>query len=319
MRRARAFPSDPRRDHAGESISGGRESIESKLKRVQGYGTLLSSLRGTRSERLARYVLPTWRTGAYDRDRAELERAVACFDWVRDALGGEGPGKLDDLLQTSLALARALGASGEPRSEPGEPASPDDLQARLQRLAGDASLRLTDDKGWFLFDGRSPPPRLAGELVPSMLGTKLDYLWEALDTASHLENVTRRYRYFDGYHFLATLADLRVTSKDTRPQVSLPVIELVFDLFLASIEGIIAQLAWCLELAGHRDLASAIRPATVVVRPPDGFVPPDVDLLERVLRVRVTDGVPEVFTLGIPGKDTVGRFYFHHQGDVHKL
>ena len=157
------------------------------------------------------------------------------------------------------------------------------------------------------------------DVLPSLFGTKLDFLWHALDLAGVLDEVTWSLRYYDGYHFLAALGDLRVTSKDTRPQVSVNVIEQVLELFMASIEGIVAQLAWAVEISGRPDLAEPIRPALIAVRPSENFATPNITDLEKVLRVRSTDDEWEVYTVGIPGKETHDRFCYHHKDDVHKM
>jgi hypothetical protein len=135
----------------------------------------------------------------------------------------------------------------------------------------------------------------------SQLGMKSDHIWHTIDAISLLERVTRRYRYYDGYHLLAVLNDLRIHWKDLNvpPPGDTLLIETVLEFFLSGLEGLVAQLSWCLRMAGHPDKAEQIAALHVRVEPPDDFQPPEG--LSEVLQVRENDDKYGVFTLGIPG------------------
>jgi hypothetical protein len=147
--------------------------------------------------------------------------------------------------------------------------------------------------------------------IPSLFGTKSDFLWKTLDVFVCLNSLTQQFRYYDGYHFLASLNDLRVKNKDTCPHVPLSMIEAVMDLFVASIEGIIAQLSWCVALSGEVEIAKKIRSPNILIQPLEGFKPPQNQDLLEIIRVNHLETEWEVYTLGIPGENTVNKLSYH--------
>jgi hypothetical protein len=148
----------------------------------------------------------------------------------------------------------------------------------------------------------------------SLFGAKTDHVWHLLDALACLRDLTLRYRYFDGYHFLAAVNDLRRgpfkdglapveknTAKVNLSVVELSVMEKVLELFVAGVEGLIAQLACCLRVAGQEDRAGKIDPPHVHLVPPNGPVSVDPHELEQLLRVVEAGDDYAVYTLGLPG------------------
>ena len=293
-------------------LSGSRTAAREYLSGVHGYGTILNRLRGSRVHRVGGYLEPRWAPGSTRGSGLPLAQ-LAALDARGDAAAREEARKrMGELFAAFLHLAKELhqGRTGE-ADEPNS-------AAELAKLIWQEDLGLTASDGWY------PGHELRKEdgpyaFLPSMLGSKADHLWAALDTACAIDGATQRLRHYDGYHLLATLNDLRVQDKDTAPDVPGAVIEQVMELFVASLEGLLAQLSWCVELAGFPELAAPFRPADVALRPAEGFVAPSPDDVAQVLRVVPGEGQWEVFVLGIPGEGSVGRPSYHEEGRVHRF
>ena len=288
----------------GKPLRGVSPAANEYLSSVQGYGKVLSRLRGSRKHRYGGYLWPQWQT----------TNSGACFapDPNSEALcrAGVAGAEADDsaeLVSTFFRFAGEVAGLGV-----GDDATRRDAPAEL--LARHAAA-LTESDAWF---SAAMTASAAGAPValPSLLSTRADHLWALLDAASWVDGATRRLRYYDGYHFLAVLNDLRVLGKDTRPQVDACVIEQVVDLFVASLEGLLAQLAVCVEIAGFPDLAAPLRPTDVAVVLPDGFVPPDPEDLASVFRVRQGKAGWEVYVMGVPGEAVKGRLCYHDHNGV---
>ena len=302
----------------GKPISGGARSIEASLSSIHGYGALLGRLRGSRRYRIGQYLVPRWPASNYDLDVDALQLASREIEWLTGEFGASGAAKLGELERAAREIIEVVSRVGASReaSARGHGGSGEDLTTSLAGFFGHAAWSMTESKDWHHKGARDAA---LGHQLPSLLGTKADYLWLAMDSATHLELISRRYRYFDGYHFLAALGDLRIKGKDTRPQVPLPVVEQILDLFVASIEGILTQLAWCVKIAGHPGRADAIRRDRYRIVCPDPFEPPTAEDLAPVLTVRGKGKHWEVFTLGIPGEESAHRLCYHHDKAVLKL
>ncbi len=285
----------------GKPVAGKGGTIETALKGVQGYGVILRRLRPTMALFTGRFLRPAAPpTGHSEGDRL-LQAALGLM--APDGPRAD-PARLAEVGHALLALACRV------RESPRDPAR------AVQMVLSDPELRMTDSEGWYFDDGESAD---GGYGLPGLQGLKADYVWHALEAFGHLESVTLRYRRFDGYHFLACVNDLRVENKDTRPDVPFERVEKVLDLFVSGLETLVAQLAWCVRLAGHPDRAAAIEPGGVRVVPPEPFRPPDPSALSRVLRVVEGGDRWAVYTLGIPGKGSAANLCCHHVNRVVRL
>lgn len=137
----------------------------------------------------------------------------------------------------------------------------------------------------------------------TMRGMAFDFLLSTVDAAEKLRAAILPIAYFDGYHLLSIIQDLRNLEKTHAPKDIEPrILHKLMELFLLGFEGLVAQLKWCMHAADRGDLAQNIPLATLQVAPPTKC---PIDGLDAVLRVRGTAGHYEVFTLGLPGASSV--------------
>ena len=283
----------------GKPLTGSKKAVDAYLSDVHGSGKILWRLRSSRPYRQGSYLAPTWDTRTHHYDVERL-RQMASFVNVLLAPRPESDHRLDEVIGSLQDLLRAL-ADAEDAFQ-ADPAT-DGLNPLARVMAwffGDEGLAMTSGKSWY--DPTPAEHSPFGGLLPSMLGSKADHLWHTLDACTYLAGATLKYRHFDGYDFLSAITDLRNRYKGSTPEVECSVIEHVLDLFLGSLEGLIAQLAFCAALGGQEALADRVRPRAVLVTPPDDFQPPAREELDQVMRVEVTEKGWEIFTLGHPGE-----------------
>jgi len=194
------------------------------------------------------------------------------------------------------------------------------MRSAMKFLANSSELNMSETRGWYvpMMNTLIPEHYMDGQM-PSLLGSKMDHMWCLLDALSSLNSVTQHSRYYDGYHLLAAINDLRVENKDTRPDVPCKAIDKILDLYVNGIQGIIAQLAWCIHLSGEDTLSETISPPTIEIRPPEHFKRPTIEELSRVMRVVANENEWAVFTLGIPGEGTAKKLCCHVKNGVKKL
>jgi hypothetical protein len=302
----------------GRSLNEGKGSAKSFLGSVQGYGKILGRLRGSRERRIGKHLAPDLNTSALRSDLLRLGQIGHYLDLFSDPVESDGKDRVQEIETTVVALIKSIEQTiGDDEAQDSAGATPA-VGAALAGFFGDPEIKMTKGDGWYLDSLTEKAHEFfdRGD-IPGLFSTKADYLWQALDALLSLENVTRTYRYYDGYHFLAALNELRVSYKDNMaPNVPLSVIERVMDLFVASIEGLLAQLSWCVEVAGEKELADRIRPPGVRVQVPEDIVLPSQEELASVLRVKTTGKEWEVYTLGIPGKSTVNKLCYQDGGSV---
>lgn len=307
----------------GKQLLGTRRSAAAFLASINGCGAILERLRGTRKMRLAGVLSPQWWAVG---QAAGLDRLTQGKATIQSILDGERvrqesnahEGRLEEIafacwkLLVLLASARASGDTEENDRSVAE---------AMGAFFADDSLAVTDSRGWYIGDLADHSAAKSADQVelPSLLGTKVDYLWQSMSLVLELEQATRRFRYYDGYHFLSCVLDLRNAHKGAIPPMPLPVLERVLDLFLAGLEGIIAQLAFCVECAGESDLAGQISPEAVSVTPPPSFSPPSSEDLAAVFAVRKNGADWCTYMLGIPGKGTVGKLCYQDGQEVRRL
>jgi hypothetical protein len=309
----------------GRPITGSRKSAAEFLGAVQGYGKILSRVRGNRSAKLRESMRANWRVaGGSSGMRRAMQIARLTGNGERGAGAEHGEPSVDEALSTVLGSAllevlKGLRNINGNSLRGGSSLSPEVFD-KLVGVVSAACGCVDDATREALLQGalEESGQRRAKDnaFVPSTFGTKADCLWTVFDLFGALDHLTRRLRYFDGYHFLAAVNDLRLEHKDTAPQAPLAVIETTLELFVDGIQGIIAHLALCVEAAGHAELADAIRPEGMKLIMPDGLGFPNPEELGRVLQVRVTDDTWETYCLGIPGKGSSSRRCYHTEGRV---
>lgn len=286
----------------------GAKGTEGYLADTHGYGKVLDRLRSERTMRVGDRLRPKWG----ERGRSFLADAQADVQLL-DLLHGDATKQYDvratEVHATIQHLLRAIG--GVDTSADAHPGDDALTEAVICALV-DPTHRLFDNGGWFRENFEGLPDDAPHAKLRSLMGTKIDHVMKMLDTYTHLNHTLFPFRYFDGYHLLSVIGDLRNKYKDATPQVSLATINTIMELFVTGIQGVLAHLAWCLELAGHPERAARIRPPTLeIVVPPDLKLPSREDL-DKVLRVQVSATGYAVYTLGIPGEDSVKRLSFHH-------
>lgn len=282
----------------------GKSPADDFLSSADGYGKVLSRLRGSRSERLTQHLFPAGSRVGQPLLR-EMRLRAQLLEQARHATTPKTASRARDVGTALCELVAAIAAE-VPGADQNDSSVGGFYESSLVPLLADTPHGFLKTEGWY-------PDRdtdAADRPMASLLSTKLDYVWEVMDTLTLVNHATCRIRHFDGYHLLSAIHDLRLENKDTRPQVGLSAISVIMDLYVAGIQGLIAHLAWCLELAGEKERAAKIRPPNIEIRIAPGFAPPPVPELNKVLRVQAHDDHYAVYCLGIPGKGSADRLSF---------
>jgi hypothetical protein len=165
-------------------------------------------------------------------------------------------------------------------------------------LLFDASIDLQSEKN--IFDVGFQPKGIDGTLqYGAMRGFGLDFVLSAIDAAEKLRSVILPVAFFDGYHLLALIGDLRNLEKKYGPEkIDVRVLHKLMELFLLGFEGLVLQLRWCIAASGRLDLAEEIPLETL--RSP--LLPTEpIQNISTAFRVLGESGNYEVFSIGIPG------------------
>lgn len=301
----------------GRPLTGNKKkSICGKLSSADGSGSLLGPLRHSMQFRLGGYLRADWGNANLARELNLLRHAAEYWDKLPQ-ITGESVDSFFAVFATAIRkLTASLANATDEETQVGGQLDAAVCSA-IQAFMADGSLGMTEE-GWHTEQDKLANlfPSWPLACLESQLGTKADHIWHTIDAISLLERVTRRYRCYDGYHFLALLNDLRIgpcKNLNIPPQLDVAVIETVLESFLSGLEGLVAQLSWCLRMAGHVDKADHIAAQHVRVEPPDDFQSPE-DLGE-VLQVRENGDGYGVFTLGIPGKGGADRLRCFNMGE----
>ncbi|MFN2233575.1 MAG: hypothetical protein ACK2U1_05060 [Anaerolineales bacterium] len=302
----------------GKPIKDGDKSIKYFLSSLNSFGPLLARLRQTRARRVDGYLVAEFNNTMTASDIDWLHHINGFFEHVPSDTGEPESNNihLTELTSALIILAHDLSQTNEGGFEN---CLSNNSFVPFSKYLANPELNMTDNNGWYIEQLAKIFPDYSqyGE-IPSLLGTKIDHLWRMMDLLLHLENITHRYRYYDGYHLLSSLRDLRVHNKETMPEVPVAAIETIMDLFVASLEGIIAQLAWCVAQTGNKDLAEAIAPRTIRVQPPESYKLASQRTLNSIMRVE-RNGQWEFYTLGIPGEGSVAIPSYHINDTVKTL
>jgi len=302
----------------GKPLTTGKDNAKEFLSDVHGYGKIIGPLRGSRKYRLGGYLIPNFDNAMNYQDAEKIAIIRGYIDILENSKDGEGLERLHEIEIATQELIKKI-STVENSSEGNENSVA--LNDSVSLFFSDENLNILEGNGWFSDDlvDKIKKNEDYGE-VPSLLCTKVDYLWRIIDTFVFLDNVTRNYRYCDGYHFLAVLNDLRKDYKDQPdPNIPLPIIENVIDLFVNSIEGLLAALSFCVDIVGEKELAARIKSKNISLRTDDGFTPPPIEELSKLLVVNKNEESWEVFTLGIPGEKNVDKLCYHNEGSIQPL
>ena len=150
---------------------------------------------------------------------------------------------------------------------------------------------------------------------PSFRNMPVDHLWAILDGAESLRFVLQPYRYLDGYHMLSLLYDIRLDNAEQATlECSERLIDRLFEIVFIRLEGLIAQLGYCIRAGGHADLADGLAPYSFDL---NAKPPRSTDLLSLALRIERQPGKTEyeVFTSGFPKKEG-GRLLYDRLGET---
>jgi len=302
----------------GKLLAGEKEKTVQTLGGINGYGPILGHLRGSAAFRAGGFIVPQWAESSVKGHMHRICQMVTYLKALKSENGSIGKTLVSELEASTQDLINRISTHEE---RPGK--NNGSLWETLGAFVADPAFAMTSNLCYSKHVENEIRSSAFDGYIPSLFGSKADLLWQAMDAMVHLHHITRRYRYFDGYHLLSCIHDLRLENKDTRAQVKTSAIEAILDVFLASLEGLIAQLSWVVEIAGEKDLAAMITPAAIRVNPPLGFKAPPKEDLFRLMRVdnslnskaEKDRGGWAVYTLGIPGKGSVSEFSCH-AGDM---
>lgn len=145
----------------------------------------------------------------------------------------------------------------------------------------------------------------------TMRGLPIDLAVAGLDAAEKLRSALLPILYFDGYHLISMIYDLRNEAKNVPPELDNRIIHKLFELFLLGFEGLVTQLKWCLMASGRHDLADPIPSATLqLLKIPTAPIP----RLDSVFKAVGGPKSYAVYTLGIPGNASVQKHTFDMPG-----
>lgn len=304
----------------GTLLTGKKEETVGVLSGANGYGTILGKLRGSANFRVGGFIIPLWPESSVKGHMNRIGKMVTYLEALKSENGSIGKTFVSELEASTQDLINRISTheNGHGKSKKNNGS----LWETLGAFVSDPVLAMTSNHCYSKQVEKEIRSSSFDGYIPSLFGSKADLLWQAMDAMVHLHHITRRYRYFDGYHLLSCIHDLRLENKDTRPQVKTSAIEAILDVFLSSLEGLIAQLSWVVEAIGEKDLATMIRPPSIQVSPPKEFIMPSREDLSRMVCVdknpKGKEGEWAVYTLGIPGKGTADTFSYHDTDLVKK-
>lgn len=313
-------------------LAANQDRLHNELKGAKGYGILLGMIRGHRQyARTHTLRLRNVNGRAWGRAAATLRSQVGFGKRLAGELDGQGPERIASLLDLALSLLSGVHAGAQDLPQVQDGWLPEEVIGYpkcIQEALGNPLLELETD--WFIKDKHTANNRpglyepISGHpasQLPSLVATRGECLWQGLDLLHNLRLATYPLRYFDGYPFLASLNDLRIGCKDSPLQGGTDVIEEVLQLLVWGLEGLVAQLRFCLEQAGHSQGASIALDTIELAKPPD-FQPVPKEVLSRFFRVVDLPAEPDgtsrygVFMHGIPGANISSDYTFHQEGRI---
>lgn len=278
------------------------------LSSIGGAGVILHLVEKSRHERLGGFLKKQFTPRGSLQYTSYIDHACEMFGFLKEQSKLGGDTLATETFQSVTQLLLAMQSGNDPSCE--------GMFQQFAEFMCDDQNGMAETSGWshenqlkdlaesFVSDSTKPAnilmfPETA--IFSSLLRSKGDYFWQALDVVAMLNHIAAQYRNFDGYHLLGALNDWRVFLKGETPTQRLPQAERILELFLNSIEGLVAQLAWCLKVAGHEERANRILPPTVSLHEPDGYSAPSAEEVAALLRVEETGDRYRLGTLGIPG------------------
>ena len=288
-----------------------KESAEKTLKESRGVGTLLGKLRSPDAARLTGCLVNKWIPAAVERYEQLLRDSICLLE-------SAGLEQQDDVRIHTLGLARSVAAllgslNGTSQGGSGEQSDLASVYAAF--LSNTNPDGLNPIGKWADKPSDETVAACPTAMLQSLFKTRGDYSWCVMELHSILTNLSYPYRFFDGYYLINAINDLRVRYKgNPYPKVDFPIAETLLDLFLASIEGLVAQLAFCLKAVGQTERAEEIVPKNVVIQLPQEFSPPAIEDLNKLLQVVETPDGYAVCMLGSPSGDAQRKLTYHEGG-----
>lgn len=315
---------------SGRKVSSGNSSARVRLMKSKGFGSILSPLRGIREELDDAGIRPSdilqepWR--CHIENIAKLSSYYVELPGQYQAAledaqkGGKKLEPFPDIQIESLLWDLIINlAEDETIKNDGRFTTSEALKSMFN-LSNQHNLKSAD---WFIpAELRPDIKELPYKVIPSLLASRGDYIWSYLDMMSSFQTVLRPLRFFDGYHLLSAIGDIRNSYKGKPPSADFEYsnIERVLELALWGLEGLVAQLKFCLEQAGHRKVSSPIPLTSVDLTAETEFEMSVRDEIEEIMKVeRDEKGGYKVYVLGIHGAATAGKYAYQDiSGEVHQ-
>ncbi len=307
---------------AGKPLTGNsKNSALHALTKTKGYGTLLAKIRGKRSYAL-RYGLKMQKRDT--RSREQSLKKIRTYGKLAEQYAGahedQGRNKLNDLVDFLIELTAAVSKDKRLDEGYGEKNNISDSFAQpLIDIMMHPEFALDED--WYVKPNQLDLNKIDDSILPSihmpsLFGSKSDFLWHALDLLNYIRIVTSPFRCYDGYSLLACIGDLRILDKDSAPETDSKVIEEIMQILFWSLQGLVAQLKFCLNMMEFPTAEHIPLDALKLETPPD-FKKPNKSDMKKLMRIREkNDGRYELFVRGIPGSRTVSNFAYHCKGKV---
>jgi CheY-like chemotaxis protein len=283
---------------AGQPI----HKLRNTLLETKQYGTLLGGIRSHRGQYLNRSLRRTAESDGTSSAELTALASLLAAPQPTHPEQDRGAYAASRLLQTLRGAAR--------------PHCSDGSGQRVRRATAAFSTDLVrdiDDAEGGDWRKKDPSSVVEGSVLaalPSLAATPADYVGLLGDATLLLAQGTQYARYFDGYHLLGAINDMRIENKDTPPEVSTQVVSRVFELFLIGVQGLVAQLAFVLRLAGEAERADLLTHPSIEVTIDAHSTLPTAEELRELLTVGERSPNWAVGVLGIPGSGTVERFCY---------
>lgn len=281
----------------------GKDSTKNTLSSISGYGTLLGKIRGYRSQKYKDFFRLDSINYQYLTEIEKITEVQEIYDLLNTINIPDVKVSSEEIYQVIEGLLHRVKQSNAQNNLLMEQYSP----GQFLKDSTDQQRQLLDSDGWYI--DKEKDFGISNDNF-FRYGTKIDYLWDKLDALIALNTVSYPTRYIDGYAFLSIIYDIRNKNKDSiKPNIDPIVIETIMEYFICGIEGIISQLAWCVDCFGEKKLASKLFSPWVKVKPPYDLSEGEKADLTKLMRIEKQDDGWSLYTLGITGRANKLCFY----------
>lgn len=284
-------------------ISEGKTSAKKSLSTTHGYGSLLGKIRGNRVEKFRDFFSLASIDSQYAHEIKKMVESQRIYELTETLHDQSIKVNTDEIYKIFEEIFHVVQHAYLRRDSSDEVYSPN----KFIKDAIGHNMNLLDSEGWYVNPGED-----IGTLDDDCLrkGSKADYFWEKLDSLIALNSISYPARYFDGYPFLSMINDIRNKNKDSmKPNIDSSLIETIMEYFLCGIEGILSQLAWCVDCYGESSLASKLYSPWIKVVQPYQLAESRRNELSQLMRIEKTEKDWGLYTLGITGR--ADRFCYY--------